>query len=177
MKATRVLVMAVSLLATATTAHPQVRVVLYGDDRLAGIAEVDVVVSVTGDGTTRCAVSRPSLQMAATNTLRAARIRATVSERASSWHYSVLVNVHTSWAGGGCVSAFTTELVAQVEGFPEADKFAAAGTWGSILIGPMSLVRENDLVTSPSREHDADVQAAARAQVAALAERIRRAKP
>jgi hypothetical protein len=41
----------------------------------------------------------------------------------------------------------------------------------------MSLVKENDLVTSGRREHDAAVQAAARAQVSALAERIRRANP
>jgi hypothetical protein len=41
----------------------------------------------------------------------------------------------------------------------------------------MSLVRDNDLVTSGPREHDAAVQAVAGAQVTALAGRIRRANP
>jgi len=166
----------VCLVASLATAEGQVRVVLYGDDRLKGIAEVDVVVTVLGE-TAACVVSRPALQTGATDTLKNSRIRATMSEKASSWHYTVLVTVHKSAAGDGCASAVTTELVAQVEGFPEADKFAAPGAWGSILMGPMSLVRENDLVTSSPREHDAAVQAAARAQVTALAGRIRRANP
>ena len=164
------------LVASLAAADGQVRVVLYGDDRLRGITEVDVVVTVLGK-TAACAVSRPALQTGAIDTLENSRLRATVSEKASSWHYTVLVAVHTSAAGEGCASAVTTELVAQVEGFPEADKFAAPGTWGSILIGPMSLTRENDLVTSGPREHDAAVQAAVRAQLTALAGRIRRANP
>lgn len=177
MRRAHVWVVATALVASQAGAGAQVRTILYGDDRLAGISEVDVVVTVTGDGSTPCPVSRPALQTSATGVLRASRIRATVSEKASSWHYSVLINVHRATAGQGCVSAVTTELVAQVEGFPEADKFAAPGAWGTILIGPMSLVREIDLVTSGAREHDATVQAAAGAQVAALAARIRRANP
>jgi hypothetical protein len=177
MKTTCVLVTIVLLLGLAGRAHAQVRVILYGDDRLAGITEVDVVVTVTGDTTTQCTVSRPGLQTRAAETLRASHIRATVSEHASSWHYTVMVNVQNGRAGDRCVSALVTELVAHVEGFPEADKFAVPGTWGSILIGTMSLVRENDLVTSSPREHDAAVQAAAGAQVAVLADRIRRANP
>jgi hypothetical protein len=165
------------LVASLATADGQVRVVLHGDDRLKGIAEVDVVVTVSGDVTGGCVVSRPALQTGATEVLRNARIKATVSEKASSWHYTVLVTVHKATAGEGCASAVTTELVAQVEGFPEADKFAAPDAWGSILMGPMSLTREIDLVTSGPREHDAAIQAAARAQVTALAERIRRANP
>lgn len=165
------------LLAAEWTASAQVRVVLYGDDRLAGIHEVDVVVTVAGETTQPCAVSRPALQTGTAGTLRAAGIRATVSEKASSWHYTVHVTVHTRAAGDRCASAITAELAAQVEGFPEADKFAAPGAWGSVLIGPMSLARENDLVTSAPREHDALVQAAVGVQAAALAERIRRANP
>jgi hypothetical protein len=109
--------------------------------------------------------------------LRASHIRATVSEQTSSWHHTVMVNVQNGRAGDRCVSALATELVTDVEGFPEADKLAVPGTWGSILIGTMSLVRENDLVTSSPREHDAAVQAAVRVQASALAERIRRANP
>jgi hypothetical protein len=166
----------VLLLLSVTTADAQVRVVLYGDDRLRGISEVDVVVTLTGDAP-GCAVARPSLQTDAVGTLRGSRIRATVSEKASSWHYTVLITVQTRAAGNECATAVTTELVAQVEGFPEADKFAAAEAWGSVLIGPMSLARENALVTSAPNAHDATVQATARAQVAALAERVRRANP
>ena len=169
-------VTSVLLLASISVPETQVRMVLYGDDRLKGITEVDVVVSVTGD-TSACVVSRSALQTGATDTLRSSRIRATVSEKASSWHYTVLLTVHGRADGDRCASAIMTELVAQVEGFPEADKFAAPGAWGSILIGPMALVRENDLVTAPAREHDAEVQAAARSQVTALAERIGRSNP
>ena len=167
----------VCLAASLATADGQVRVVLHGDDRLKGIAEVDVVVTVTEDATAACVVSRPALQTSAAELLRASDIRATVSEKASSWHYTVLMTVHRATASEGCASAVTTELVAQVEGFPEADKFAAPGAWGSILMGTMSLARENDLVTSSPRAHDAVVQAAARTQVTALAGRIRRANP
>lgn len=177
MRTAGIFVLVVSLLARAAPGHAQVRVILYGDDRLAGITAVDVVVTVTGDFATQCAVSRVELQTRAAETLRAAQIRATVSEVASSWHYTVTVTVRNGLAGGACVSALSTELVAHVEGFPEADKFAAADAWGSILIGTMSLVRENDLVTSPLNEHDVAVQAAATAQVAGLAERVRRANP
>jgi hypothetical protein len=162
-------------LVASLTAEGQVRVILYGDDRLRGITEVDVVVTVLGDSA--CTVSRAGLQTGAARTLRDSQIRATVSDKASSWHYTVWITVHKSAAGNGCASAVTTELVAQVEGFPEADKYAPPGAWGSILIGPMSLVRENDLVTSAPREHDAAVQTATLAQVTALAERVRRANP
>ncbi|HUE90274.1 MAG TPA: hypothetical protein VMO26_29680 [Vicinamibacterales bacterium] len=132
MKTARDLVIVAAVLAAGATAHAQVRVILSGDDRLAGIGAVDVVVTVIGDPTPQCAVSRPALQTGATDTLRAARIRATVSEKASSWHDTVMLNVQTIAAGDSCVSALTTELVAQVEGFPEADKFAAPDAWGSL---------------------------------------------
>jgi hypothetical protein len=173
----RVWVTSLCLAASLATVDGQVRVVLYGDDRLKGIAEVDVVVDVTGDTSPACLVSRPALQTTASEMLRKSRVRATVSEKASSWHYTVQLTVHKAAVGEGCASAVSTELVAQVEGFPEADKFAASGAWGSILMGSMSLAREIDLVTSGPREHDAAVQAAARAQVIALAGRIRRANP
>jgi hypothetical protein len=167
----------VMLLTWVASGSAQVRVVLYGDDRLAGIHEVDVVVTVSADATGRCPIARPALQTDTRDTLRANRIRATGSEKASSWHHTVQVAVQTRAAGTGCASAVTTELVTHVEGFPEADKVAPPGAWGSILIGPMTLVREIDLVTSAPREHDAAVQAAVSAQAAALAERVRRANP
>ena len=141
MTARLVWVSGVCLLAALATAEEQVRVILYGDDRLKGITEVDVVVTVLGEPAA-CAVARSGTADWATNVFsEGSRIRATVSEKASSWHYTVLMTVHRSPAGDGCASAVSTELVAQVEGFPEADKFAAPGAWGSILMGPMSLVR------------------------------------
>jgi hypothetical protein len=165
------------MLLAEVTAAGQTRVVLYGDDRLAGIREVDVVVIVSDDSTARCPVTRSALQTSTIGILRASGIRATISEKASSWHHTVQVTVQTRAAGTGCASAVTTELATHVEGFPDADKVAPPGAWGSILVGPMTLVRENDLVTSAPREHDAAVQAAVGAQAAALGERVRRANP
>src|SRR5687767_2726477 len=100
--------------AVNAAAAAQVRVVRYGDDRLAGITQVDVVVSIAGD-VDRCPIDRVRLQQAAVETLRASRVAATVSEKASSWFHSVLVNAHAAAVGGGCASAIGAELIAQVD--------------------------------------------------------------
>jgi len=153
------------------TSPGQVRVVRHGDERLAGISQVDVVVSTNGD-VARCPVDRAQLQQSAVAVMGASRVKATVSEKASSWFYSVLVTTHSVAAGGTCASAVTAELVAQVEAMPEADRQAAPGTWGSLLVGPMSLVRETELITSPPVEHAARLQKLIGAQLAAIGARI-----
>jgi len=152
------------------SAH-QVRVVRHGDDRLAGITQVDVVVSVAGDAM-RCPIDRSRLQQTAVETLRVARVKATVSEKASSWFYSVLVTTHSAAVGAACASAISSELIAQVDGIPEADRQLTAGAWGSLLVGPLSLIRETAMVTSPASVHAVPVQTALRAQLAAIGERI-----
>jgi hypothetical protein len=149
----------------------QVRVVRYGDDRLTGITQVDVVVSITGD-VGRCPIDRARLQQAAVVTLRASQVEATVSEKASSWFYSVLVTAHAAAVGGSCACAISAELIAQVDGIPEADRHAAPGAWGSLLVGGLSLIRETAMVTSPAPEHPGPVETVLRAQIAAIGARI-----
>lgn len=154
----------------------QVRVVRYGDDRLTGINEVDLLV--TGDvAHGRCAVNRAAIERAAVQALTASKVKASVSGKARSFHYSIVTDVITREAGSGCASGITTELVAEVTGIPEADRAAAPGVWGSMLVGVMPLARDNALVIAPAVEHDSAVQRAIESQVAAIAARIRSANP
>ena len=173
--ATLVAIVAVLFPATAAA---QVQVVRYGDDRLAGISEVDVLVSMTTDPGGRCAVQRGGLETLAGGVLRQAGIKATTSQKASSWFYSVVISVTTAGAGSSsCASSVTTELVAQVEGIPDANLALPAGAWGSRLVGTMPLLRYTDLVTSPREEHDAAVRQACQARLIAVGEKLRAANP
>lgn len=164
-----------TLLLTASVAS-QVRVVRYGDDRLAGIDEVDVLVTDGSDGR-GCAFTRQTAQERAVRALRAVNIKATSSDKARSWHYSVVIDVERTELSAICASAITTELVADVSGIPEADRELPAGRWGSLLVGVMPLARDKTLVIGAALEHDAAVQQAIESQVAALAARIRSAIP
>jgi hypothetical protein len=155
----------------------QVRVLRSGDDRLSGITAVDVLVDVAAADGQQCIVDRARAAGRAVVALRAARIEATVSDKAPSWFYSVLVDIHTTLVGASCVAAVSTELVAHVQGAPEADKLASPDRWGSLLIGPMSLLRENTLVTARPEEHDATVQKTVEAHVTTIATKIRAVNP
>src|SRR4029078_1864534 len=124
----------------------QVRVVRYGDDRLAGITTVDVVVILTGDET--CGLRPGAVQESAVAALRRAGIKATASAKASSWFHTVYLRLDSGIAANECVTAVETELVAQVQGIPEADKSAGPGAWGSLLVGELSLLRESALTIS-----------------------------
>lgn len=154
----------------------QVRVVRYDDDRLTGIREVDVVLTTAGE-VTRCVEDRTRLQQTAVETIRVAGLRATTSEKARSWFYSVLVSAHSVAIGGSCVTALTIELVAQVDGIPEADRAGPLDAWGSLLVGPLSLIHETVMVTSPAGDHVAPLQAALRARLGAIGARIQAANP
>ncbi|MBA3269558.1 MAG: hypothetical protein H0T71_03535 [Acidobacteria bacterium] len=149
----------------------QVRVVRSGDDRLRGITQVDVVVAADGD-VKRCAVERGRVQRAAVETLRGSRLDATVSEKARSWFQSVLISTHTAAVNGSCVTALRTELVAQVHGIPEAEQQLPPDAWGSLLVGPLSLICETAMVTSPVTEHMRLVDTAVRARLTAIGDRI-----
>jgi len=150
---------------------PHVRVVRYGDDRLSGITAVDVVA---GDmRANACGLSQAMLQETALTALRAAGMTASVSERASSWFYTVYVTAESSAADGQCVTAVSTELVAQVDGIPEPDRGAAPDAWGSLLVGQMPLVRESALVSSGRAEHAGRVASTLGAQVSGIGARIR----
>jgi hypothetical protein len=164
------------LACTLNVEATQVRVVRYGDDRLTGIHEVDLLV--TGDTAHgRCAVNRGAIERVAVEALTASRIKASVSAKARSFHYSIVTDVITREASGNCASGITTELVAEVTGMPEADRTASPGVWGSMLVGMMPLARDNALVIVPPVEHDAAVQREIESQVAAIAARIRSANP
>ena len=167
----RALIAALVAAGMVEVASAQVRVVRYDDDRLRGITEVDVVVAVAGD-VERCGVSRVRLQQRTIDVLRESRLKATSSEKASSWFYSVLVSAHTAAVGSSCATAMTTELVAQVEGIPEADRYAPTGSWGSLLVGPLCLVRETAMATSAATEHAGSVDITLRAQLTAIGARI-----
>jgi hypothetical protein len=170
-------VVALCLGLSAGAAGAQVRVVRHADDRLAGIMEVDLLVRVTPDRSAPCALAVGPLQEVALATLRSIPLKATLSERAASWFYTVLVTVTSTPAGGACAAAVATELVAQVEAIPDADRQAPAGQWGSLLVGELPLVREHVLVTAPAKAHDAAVQKVVREQLANLGRRIRAANP
>jgi hypothetical protein len=157
--------------AADVTSARQVRVVRYGDDRLTGITQVDVVISTTSDAA-RCSTDRSHLQQASIETLRTSKITATVSEKTSSWFYSVLITAQAAAVGDACATAVATELIAHVQGIPEADRHVVPGAWGSLLVGTLSLIRETAMVASPATEHAGVVKTALVAQVAAIGERI-----
>lgn len=158
-------------------AQAQVRVIRSGEDRLTGINEVDLLVTLKGPGTAGCNVDVKPVQTSAVSVLRAAGLKVTTSDKARSWHYSIVVDVWTDGREAMCASAVTTELVAEVVGVPEADKAAPPGRWGSMLIGFMPLARENGLVIGAAVTHDAAVRQQVFAQLSTLAARIRLVNP
>ena len=170
------------LLTAAATAHvaaqetPRVRVVRYGDDRLAGIREVDVLVTRAAT-MAACHVDVSGVQRRAVAALGRENVSATVSEKGRSWFYSIVVDIRSEQTVAACATVVTTELVAEVAGIPEADRGLPDGEWGSLLVGPLPLVRDMALVIRPNVEHDAAIQEAIGAQVAAIATRIRSANP
>lgn len=170
------LILVPTLLVSVVTSAAQIRVVRDGDDRLHGIAEVDVLVEVAAP-VARCIVTLAALQATARDALRLAGVAATLSQKARSGFYSIVVHARSESAGTTCAAAVATELVAEVTAIPEADTAAAPGTWGSLLKGMMPLVRESALVITAPVAHDASVERTVRAQVAAIAARIRSVNP
>ena len=151
----------------------QVRVVRYGDDRLYGITEVDVIVATPPEPHAMCQAAPSSWPRPALTALRSAGIKATHSLKARSSPYSVVIEVRIAAAASGCAATVTTELVAGVSGIPDADSARPPGEWGSLLVGFMPLTHETALVISSAVEHDASVQRVIEAHVASIAARIR----
>jgi hypothetical protein len=170
--------MSISLLLVAaiTLQAGPVRVVRYGDERLKGITRVDVVVHETGD-VQACRVGKIGLQRVATAALAEVPVLASVSEKASSWFYSLQVTTASILTGGSCATSVWTELVAHVAGMPEADRYAPPGAWGSLLVGQLSLLRESAVVSSPLAHHQTRLESALRVHVAAIGGRIKAANP
>jgi hypothetical protein len=177
MTATRCLAVSAVLLVVATSdASAQTRVVRSGDDRLTGVAEVDVLIQNSA-APMGCPVTPERLGAEAVETLRRAGIRATQSEKARSWHYSIVVTIQSARTASDCATAVAAELVAAVTGLPDADRENPPDRWGSMLIGFMPLVRESALVIGAPVEHDAAVRRMTVAHVTAIAARIRSANP
>jgi hypothetical protein len=149
-----------------------VREVRRGDERLRGVEAVDVLIASFKGAVDRCRIMREDLQRDAKQTLIGGGVPATISERSSSWFYTIAVTVHTAAAGDRCVTALGTELMTHVEGIPEVDRYATAGTWGSLLVGQLSLIDLSDLIESAAAEHATVVRSALREQLAAIARRI-----
>lgn len=163
------------LVVSSTAADTQVRLVLRDDDRLRGIRSVDVVVNDTPDGEPRCRLDRGALQSAAVAALQGTGLRATVSDKASSWFHTVEVDVRTVAAGDQCVSALSADLVAHVDGLPEADRGLPPEAWGSLLIGTMRLARDSTIVAALPERHAGQVIDELRSRLTAIGERVRKA--
>ncbi len=172
----RQLAAAALLTLAAVPLGAQVKIVRYGDDRLTGITAVDVLVTGTSSDNT-CRVSRGAIIQIAREELRASGIDTSVSDKARSSAYSVVIHVETAESDATCGTSVNTQLVAEVSAVPEADKQLPAGRWGSLLIGGMALTSENALVLSRMLDHDAHVQRAIAKHVVGIATRIRSANP
>ena len=170
MRATGAAVVA-CLCACTATVTAQVRVVRHGDERLAGIAAVDVLVNIGGDGSA-CRPQRQALQAAARDVFRTRGLAATVSEAAPSDAHTVRVIAQSAAVGRTCVTALSTELVAHVAGIPEGER-QLRDAWGSLLIGELSLLDKRALVRSAVRGHHQEVARQLRQQIDAIATRIR----
>jgi hypothetical protein len=164
-------VVAILIAAPATWAD-QVRVVKRGDARLHGLRAVDVYVhSILADGIA-CGLTVESLQAAAVTALRKRGIGATISEKASSWFNTVHVEAQTLRADGGCITSLNVDLTTHVEAIPDADRYAAADAWGSLLVGELSLARRSGLTSSTRDQHRRAVGDALADHVTAIGERI-----
>ena len=155
-----------------TPADGQVRVVRRGDDRFRGIHTIDVVIEPI-DGLFSCGLLKDDLMRAATTALRDTGLRATVSERASSWFYTAEVDVVTDADKGRCATALSSDLIAHVDGIPDADRSPGTGEWGSLLVGKLSLLHELAVIHSEPSSHAARVIGELRKQISAIGERIR----
>jgi hypothetical protein len=164
------------VLATSPLAEAQVRVVRRDDDRLRGIRRVDVLVrDLAADA--ECGLDRRTLQDTAVEALEATGLRAAVSAAAPSWFYTVDIEARALQVGDQCVSSVTADLVAHVDGSPDADRGLPGNAWGSLLVGAMRLVHESALMAAPRGQHAARVAGELRARVTAIGERVRQANP
>jgi hypothetical protein len=168
---TRAVLIAAMVTAVSTATDAQVRVVRSGDDRLAVVSAVDVLLLHT-EADSRCAVTIPAMQALAVGALREAGLPATLSETAPSDAYSVVIDIGSASREDLCAATVTTELVAQVDGLPHGDK-SRPGQWGSILVGYMPLIHLRTLVIGPALEHDAAVRRAVHAQLEAVTAKLR----
>lgn len=151
----------------------QVRVVRRGDERLKGITSVDIVVTGLDAGPSRCGLDKASLLRDSARLLNGPGLRATISEHASSWFYSVTVDVRSTLLQGRCATALSTDLIAHADGIPDADRHAPPEEWGSLLVGEITLIHELAVVQSEAAAHADGVAASLRKQISSMKDRIR----
>ena len=150
----------------------QVREVRQGENRLKGITTVDVAADPVSADAARCGIARVQLQKTALETLAAAGLKVTLSDKASSWFYTVFVTVSSVRSAGQCSSSVITELTAQVQGIPEADRQVPAEKLGALLVGQLTLIRHNGIVSSRPAAHPGDVQSLLREHLTDIARRV-----
>ena len=172
MRTLAALVLAIGFGCVASRASAQVREVRQGDDRLKGISAVDVAIDPVSEEAARCGITREMLQKTAVDTLAGAGLKASLSEKASSWFYTVYATVSSLTSGRQCSSSVVTELTAQVAGIPEADRHAAPDKSGSLLVGQLTLIRHNGIVSSRTAGHAGDVRSLLREHLTGIARRI-----
>ena|SRR5688500_4782743 len=146
---------------------PQVRELRHGDDRLKGITAVDVVIDpVAADGT-RCGLAREAIQQVTVTALQSAGLKATVRENASSAFFTVYVTATTVRSGSQCATSLVTDLMAHVEGAQDG---------GLALVGEMSLIRHQGVVSSTRAAHTAQVHSVLSDHLKAIGSRVASAK-
>jgi hypothetical protein len=110
-------------------------------------------------------------------TLRTAGLEASVSGKASSGFYTAYLTAQSSSAADRCVTSLSAELMARVDGIPEADRYLEKDAWGSLLVGQMPLLRQTGLVSSSHAAHAGQVEAAVREHFTTIGARIRAVNP
>jgi len=148
------------------------RIVRQGDDRLKGITAVDVVIDPMRAEAARCGVNRDALHQVVIHTMSPTGLKATISEKSSSWHYTIYVTVSTVISDGHCATGIVTELMAQVEGVPVTDKQTPPSEWDSLLVGQLTLIRHNGIVSSRRSAHAADVRSMVSEHLLAIGTRV-----
>jgi hypothetical protein len=166
------LIVSAALMSDLSAGAGQARVVLQGDDRLKGITAVDVVIDPLRAEAGRCGVRRDALHEVVIQTLRPTGLKATISEKSSSWHHTIYVTVSTVISDGHCASGIVTELMAHVEGVPVADNQRPPTEWSSLLVGQLTLIRHNGIVSSRRSAHAADVRSIVSVHLLAIGTRV-----
>jgi hypothetical protein len=166
------LVVVTSWLSANVVHADQGRVVRSGDERLKGIEAVDVVIDPVPPDSVRCGITRDALQQITVDTLNSAGLKATLSEKSSSWFYTVYATASTVRSSGLCATSIVTELTAQVAGIPEAERNAQPGQMGSLLVGPLTLIRHNGIVSSRASVHATHVRSVLSDHLSGIAQRV-----
>ena len=161
-----------ALSSLAAAGYQQGREIRQRDDRLKGITAVDVTIDPVPADAARCGITRELLQKTALQVLRETGLKATLSEKASGSYYTVYAMVASVRLAGQCASSVVTELTAQVEGVPEAERHAPSGQPRSLLVGQLTLIRHNGIVSSRIAAHAGPVQSLLREHLTGIATRI-----